>query len=480
MRLKNVNAAIAKAFKIYRKDGGKLNMKKWMKNVDSGKLKLANVGISGERLVSPNYKKILQERKKQFVGFSNEYDNLTELLNLSKTDIYKNINEIIPETANVLEGQYAVRKYASQFDRANESAINEFFENNPWLFFDQENKRQKDLSKIFEFDKIKDVDKTTYVKDRMREYDTNNSVKFEYGFDAEESLKNDKFFEDMYTEKEYIKHQETLKKEAEIRKQKAAEEQLKKSKEAEAKEKERVEAKQEKQEEHEEKAEKHSKEQEQQHEKTKEEFIKQNEKQQEHSKKQEKEKVESTDTIGEAAQKENAKNTAKQQAEGQAKRKVEEDISRTGKEAAEKAAKEGGEKLEKSSIRKIVKKHMGIGGIIGAAMSISDYKDARNQGHGVITSAAKAGMLYALGNAALPITIAKELPSLIVSGVDTLQRTSREMNNATRFQTFGNAEFHDTKQLATMRQAGMELAKMSQYNLQQAIMGNEAQYMHKY
>ena len=56
---------------------------------------------------------------------------------------------------------------------------------------------------------------------------------------------------------------------------------------------------------------------------------------------------------------------------------------------------------------------------------------------------------------------------------------TRQMNSVQRIQTFGEAEFMDTQQLATMRQAGMELAKMSQYNLQQSMMGNEAQYMHR-
>jgi hypothetical protein len=53
------------------------------------------------------------------------------------------------------------------------------------------------------------------------------------------------------------------------------------------------------------------------------------------------------------------------------------------------------------------------------------------------------------------------------------------MNSAANFQTFGDAQFMDTQQLATMRQSGMEMAKMAQYNLQQTLMGNEATYLHR-
>lgn len=195
----------------------------------------------------------------------------------------------------------------------------------------------------------------------------------------------------------------------------------------------------------------------------------------------------STTTNGnEEELKRTAEKEAKKNIENEVEKEVKDEAEKTVKNAAEETiegtakavGKEGEEKLEQSAIKTLLKKN-GVGGIISGIMAVSDYKDARNDGHGVIASAAKAGAMYALGNAALPITIAKQIPSLIVSGIDTLQKTSRSMNNASRFQTFGNAEFHDTKQLATMRQSGMELAKMSQYNMQQAIMGNEAQYMHR-
>ena len=155
-------------------------------------------------------------------------------------------------------------------------------------------------------------------------------------------------------------------------------------------------------------------------------------------------------------------------------------------EAAEKATKktvkEGIDELGPSNLKKIFNKRVfDIG--LNAAFAISDYKDARDSGKGVVSSAVKAGALFAAGEvlqgAMLPVMLAGSIPKMAVGAIETTQKMTRQMNNMQRIQTFGESYFQDTQQLATMRQAGMELAKMSQYNLQQSIMGNEAQYMHK-
>ena len=152
-------------------------------------------------------------------------------------------------------------------------------------------------------------------------------------------------------------------------------------------------------------------------------------------------------------------------------------------EAAEKAVKEGIEELGPSNLKKIFNKRVfNIG--LNAAFAISDYKDARDSGKGVVGSAVKAGALFAAGEvlqgAMFPVLLASSIPKMAVGAIETTQKMTRQMNNMQRIQTFGESYFQDTQQLATMRQAGMELAKMSQYNLQQSIMGNEAQYMHRY
>ncbi len=150
----------------------------------------------------------------------------------------------------------------------------------------------------------------------------------------------------------------------------------------------------------------------------------------------------------------------------------------------------GGPKLNR---KKIVRNKAGLLddlGKPGAIMSglnilgaVGDFKDARRKGHGVVSSVARAGVQFAVGEAlglwAIPVMAAKEVPGLIVKGADMLYKENRRMNSAANFQTFGDAQFQDTQQLATMRQSGMEMAKMAQYNLQQTLMGNEATYLHR-
>ena len=116
--------------------------------------------------------------------------------------------------------------------------------------------------------------------------------------------------------------------------------------------------------------------------------------------------------------------------------------------------------------------------------AVAQYKDSRQQGRGVVSSVARAGIDFALSEALGPwtyagLTIAKELPSALIKGTEFLNTQVRNMNTSSRFTVFGEAQFQDSEQLATMRQSGMELAKMSQYRLEQTLMGNEAKYLHK-
>ena len=124
-----------------------------------------------------------------------------------------------------------------------------------------------------------------------------------------------------------------------------------------------------------------------------------------------------------------------------------------------------------------------LGAVLNLGFAINDFNEARDAGDGVIKAGVKAGAQFVagemLGGWMMPVMLAKQVPTMAISAIEGTQKITRQMNSTGRIQTFGEAEFRDTKQLATMRQAGMELAKMSQYNLQQSIMGNEAQYMHK-
>ena len=118
--------------------------------------------------------------------------------------------------------------------------------------------------------------------------------------------------------------------------------------------------------------------------------------------------------------------------------------------------------------------------ILGA---IGDYKSYRRRGDNVISAGVKTAAKFAIDEAlglwAIPIALVKNVPGAIIKGADMLYKENRKMNSAAGQQIFGDAQFLDTQQLATMRQSGMEMAKMSQYNLQQTLMGNEATYLHR-
>lgn len=152
------------------------------------------------------------------------------------------------------------------------------------------------------------------------------------------------------------------------------------------------------------------------------------------------------------------------------------------KNVTEEAVSEGAEDVGNQYLKRALSGR-NLNALMNLGFAVSDYHEARNAGEGVLKSGAKAGALFVagemLGGWMMPVMLAKQLPTLAVSAVETTQNITRKMNSTARIQTFGEAQFQDTQQLATMRQAGMELAKMSQYNLQQSIMGNEAQYMHR-
>ena len=122
--------------------------------------------------------------------------------------------------------------------------------------------------------------------------------------------------------------------------------------------------------------------------------------------------------------------------------------------------------------------------VFNVAGAVSDYKNARREGKGVVGATLKAGAEFALGEmlglkGQLALFAVRAIPSAAIAGADMLYKESRRMNSAANQGVFGNAQFQDTQQLATMRQSGMEMAKMANYNLQQTLMGNEATYFHR-
>ena len=122
-----------------------------------------------------------------------------------------------------------------------------------------------------------------------------------------------------------------------------------------------------------------------------------------------------------------------------------------------------------------------FGHSLSAYFAIGDYKLARENGSSRIGAVASAATEFAIGELMggwyFGYALAKGVPQAAIGATEKLGKMQRGMNKTSRQKPFQNAVFQDYNRAFTMRQAGMQAAQRSQYNLQQAIMGNEAQYL---
>lgn len=113
----------------------------------------------------------------------------------------------------------------------------------------------------------------------------------------------------------------------------------------------------------------------------------------------------------------------------------------------------------------------------------STYQEDRESGMGVVGSAGHAVLEAALPFISMPLYIGYEVlsgaPGEMIKGIDAADRYRRQLMKESSNRAFVNAHFDDTEQAYTMRQRGMAIAKRSKYNVQQAMLGNEAKYMMK-
>lgn len=162
---------------------------------------------------------------------------------------------------------------------------------------------------------------------------------------------------------------------------------------------------------------------------------------------------------------------------------VEKNIAKkSGKELSKKAGSGATEEVAKRFSKEWMHKYGGWGAM-NAVASVMDYNNARAEGKGLVGSVTSAAGWFVagemLGPKMLPIMLGAQLPSLAVSSLEGLDQMTRNMamTNMYKNTPFFNARFQDTQSAYTMRQAGMQQAKNSQYRLEQSMMGNEAQYM---
>lgn len=126
------------------------------------------------------------------------------------------------------------------------------------------------------------------------------------------------------------------------------------------------------------------------------------------------------------------------------------------------------------------KMNIGMGGYFG----YETYNEKRQEGAGTVTAAAAGAFEAVLPMMiSMPAYIGYELatgiPTMAVEGTIAANQYKRKLAQEARGQAFSNAKFNDTQQAYTMRQAGMAIAERSKYNINQAMLGNEAKYMMK-
>lgn len=124
--------------------------------------------------------------------------------------------------------------------------------------------------------------------------------------------------------------------------------------------------------------------------------------------------------------------------------------------------------------------NLGIGGMF----AISEYNDSREEGNGVISSALSAARDFAISNmiGVVPYMAMSILPAAAegaVDAYDAISQYGRSLDRMSMETPFINSTFVDTQQTYTMRQAGMNLAKQSKYNIQQVMLGDEARMTYR-
>lgn len=124
------------------------------------------------------------------------------------------------------------------------------------------------------------------------------------------------------------------------------------------------------------------------------------------------------------------------------------------------------------------------GYVFSGVMGTMTYQDAREQGQSVAGALGSAIFDTALSIGLSPAGYMAyqaivDGPEMIQSGMNALETYKRQTAAAASNKAFVNSHFNDSDQIFTMRQAGMAVAERSKYNMQQAMMGNEARYMRK-
>ena len=123
--------------------------------------------------------------------------------------------------------------------------------------------------------------------------------------------------------------------------------------------------------------------------------------------------------------------------------------------------------------------------MIGPAFTLyqgaSDYTEQRREGTGKLSSAMYAGGNMLAWAYAPHLMLASQvitgIPQAAWSAYNFQRDFRRNLGQEQQNKPFATANFMDTQQNYTMRQAGMAIAQQSNYATQRAMLGNEARFM---
>lgn len=135
-------------------------------------------------------------------------------------------------------------------------------------------------------------------------------------------------------------------------------------------------------------------------------------------------------------------------------------------------------------------KNLGVGTMGSWALNgyfgLSTYQESMQEGRGQVASIARGVGETAIA-ALMPggflgymaFEAARNAPSLAYDAYMWQRDYRRQLGREQKQAAFQNVAFQDTQATYTMRQAAHQVAQRSRYNIQQALLGNEAKNMMK-
>ncbi len=138
--------------------------------------------------------------------------------------------------------------------------------------------------------------------------------------------------------------------------------------------------------------------------------------------------------------------------------------------------------VAKSILRhhKMTALNAGVGGIF----AMGTYDEARQSGDGVMSSVLQAGGDFAGsmlmgGGLYMGLQMVAGGGEAAIQGYNALDQKRHQVGRDMRQAAFSSAQFNDTEQTYTMRQAGMAIARRARGNADLVQLGNEAKFMAK-